>query len=321
MLGFAFTLWQFNLPTSALILSSFLTSFLFAVWFACSETVISKSIASQENESIQKLIVLSNHSGQVLGPPISGFLFGTIGLVGIAFINAISFILQALSLKRATHKDTSSMAIYQQTYFKTVMKGLRAIKASPTMGTIILTSIFPKALLLGIPFIAFKLAQDSMDKKTIGISLACLSIGTIISGIVYKPQGNKKLGASYKVNATFMIAFGFTSILVGAASSNIYLISICLFAWGWFIARYQILFRSIRQVTKKPETYPTLILSAGILARSGTVFSGAIFGLLFNSTLPLSYFIGIAALFIALLYKVNSKMQEKYQLYIGESSN
>lgn len=258
------------------VVISFLIGFWLAAWFACSDTVLSSAFKNHPPEKLQKWIVLSNNAGPVAGPAMGSLIFGILGLPLVAALNSLSFLFQLRGLSEIIRSNP--VPHLYQSVLDRYRSGMQSITSNPVVVGFMSQSIAAKFMYGFVPFAAFKLKAGGASASVIGITLSCIGIGSLTSVLTYKAVGNEKLPAAFSKSTFAMNLFSLAVVTFALSTSNLVFVGLVCGLWGYFITRYQIQARALRQLTVPPTLLAGQIIVLGLLVRALTPLSGFLFG-------------------------------------------
>lgn len=81
-------------------LSALITGFLYAIWFASTETFLTRITSKDAAQSLNRWVAISYNVGPLAGPAVGALIYSMVGLVGVAILNALSFTGQIFSVEK-----------------------------------------------------------------------------------------------------------------------------------------------------------------------------------------------------------------------------
>ena len=259
----------------------FILSFCASLWFGATETLITRISSLETAQSAHRWNYLSGSVGPALGPALAGVLYGLFGVTAIALFNAISFLGQAIALKNLSHEETleESELTDEQPLLKTLVGGVGYVWSDARLRYMTLVSLGLKVFLVGLlPFIAFALSKTDVRPELIGLTLAAFSIGNLVGAFSWKDVSSVTIHKTFAIDTSLAIATTIALNFVLFTDAVNPWISVLTLAVGWFIARYSIALRAMRQQIVSRLRMPTVVASQGFLARLATPLAGILYG-------------------------------------------
>lgn len=283
----------------------FIVGLFSAVWFALSETMVSRLSLTSEN-SIHKWNYFSGTFGPILGPAIAGSLIA-IGMFVLApFINAISFLGQAWQLNKISDdqkKEQLAIDSIDTSWFTKFNIGIKQIFKDKRLASMTSIPLSVKVCLVGVfPFLLIKLSKIGISPILCSVIMIFFPLGSLFGAFVYQ---NKKFGLINFSLLNNVYTMLLSMILLGwiyiAKSPFLILIPIVLFISGFTSAQYTIQLRTIRQTIVPKDILSVVISAQSLLVRLVTPISGLMFGFLVIENLEIGIIIYSILLVIAFI--------------------
>jgi len=281
----------------------FMIGLLGAVWFALSETMVSR-LSLKSESLIHKWNYFSGTFGPILGPAIAGGL-GTLGMFVLApFINAISFLGQAWQINKISDgekKEQVSVDKHDVSWFKNFNIGISQIFKDKRLASMTSIPLSVKVCLVGIfPFLLIKLSKIGVSPVVCSVIIIFFPLGSLLGAFVYQNKKFERINFSLLRNVYTMLI---SMILLGwiyiDKSPILILIPLVLFVSGFTSAQYTIQLRTIRQTIVSKDILSVVISAQSLLVRLVTPISGFLFGFLLAENLKIGIIIYSILLFIA----------------------
>jgi hypothetical protein len=286
-LGVHFLIGQFSIYNLAVY--SLLTSFGFAIWFANSDATIAEMLGQKNSGAYHRLLQISLNFGQLAGPFVARLLIAFFSLPIVALVNSFTYFAQLVTLSVSTKTMRTPSLKGQHShfdfkYFKNFYgPGLSRMKSSPILFPQTIVSIGFKISLLTVPFVILHIATIS-GQAWATFSASCVGIGMVVSAISLKKLDDIQLGANFY---RYTIAMSFVSAAIPYFTfTNQSPIWLCggLALWGFFVARYQIFFRTIRQRVEPASSFPSIVAVQGLAVRILQPFCGIVLPLVYRAS-------------------------------------
>ncbi|MCF7923919.1 MAG: MFS transporter [Candidatus Izimaplasma sp.] len=293
------------------------------IFFHSSMSAVLPSVVEKEDyleaNSLRSIIV---SFGQLMGPVLGALIYGGFGLLLAILINAISFLLSAISelfieipkIKQATNKKNFS------SFKKDFVSGLQIIKNSKSIRTIIaLATIINFSI---SPFYAIGMIYVLKEILTvgniqIGFYQSCLTASMIIAPIIVTSKLKKaKLGNVLNISfiavsiLIALISLSTTQFMLGLGNNNnvsyIYII-VLVFIMGLFITTVNIGIYTLVQKIVPLEYMGRTSTVLGLLATIAIPIGQILFGILYdNLHSSIVILINASIILIAVLFFYNS---------------
>lgn len=288
-----------KLPDWQLGICAFVAAFGFSLWFGASDTLFTKVVPRDEAQNLHKKIAISQNVGPVLGPAIGAIIFSKIGLGMIAMLNAASFLGQVFSFFRL--EKIESTLLDRRSFLNALKFGWITVFKNPALSNTLIFPIVVKVFVFGfIPFLVFWVKRQGYTDASVGYFIAPYGIGVLGSSLLYREKNRASLASHFRVNAMITCLAGFILIqwtLLNLSPLAVPLLSLTI---GFFLSRYQIQFRTLRQLNTDGSNAANVITVQGLIARAMTPLSGFVFAFLFSVKNPSFYFIPTAVVLIAI---------------------
>jgi hypothetical protein len=265
-----------NFSLLALSALFFVAYLLQAVWFSGSEVLVSSLDIPGSLQNNHRWNYFSSSFGPVFGPALSGIMYATIGINGIALFNIISFSGQvaATSLLGA-HEQNSEP--YNSKSNK--LNGITEIARSKDLLVLTLIPVLIKFFVAGyMPFVVFRLSTAGVSSTAIGGIMAFYGVGLMVGAASFRPAETNLVGRLFAKDLLGMSGAFLGVLLLSLTKSSSIALSATLAMLGVFSARYTVGIRSIRQIITPKRILPSVISGQGFLARAATPLSGIYFG-------------------------------------------
>ncbi len=303
MFGIASTFYTVGPPGIIQIATiDFLVTFLGTIWFASSDTLFSKIILTKDVQPTNKAFSFAVNTGPVFGPMMGSFLFILIGLPGVAILNGLSFLGQMVFLQK--HAVHEKQELRSNGFISSLAGGLKFVALNPFLRTTMTLPIIVRLILIGfMPFIPFLIKNKGITDHTVGLIMALFGMGTLLGSITYRAMVNSNLAKVFVKDTTILISVTSALIIVTLNGYNPWLIGILNFIAGYFLSRYQIEIRSMRQLITPKHQMAYAVSAPGFIIRLFSPASGFFFSALINASLRLeqTVIIGILLTIISFL--------------------
>jgi MFS family permease len=280
-----------TLTVPHLVTAAFCAAAGFSVWFAASDTIFTEIVSPADVQRLHRNVAVSQNLGPVIGPAIGGYLYSIVGLGTIAFLNAFSFSGQVYSLYTLS-KFQAPVQKSKRSFVQALRIGWRSVFSSRVLGNSLFFPVIAKIFVFSfLPFLAFYLRRSGLEERTVGLVMAPYGIGILLASFRYQESSIKNLARLFRRNALSMCLLGFVLITWAVSRLPIVIIPLLCLTLGGMVARYQIQFRSLRQLNSTAETAAGIISIQGLAARAATPFAGFLFAFLLQTAHPLNYLI------------------------------
>jgi MFS family permease len=261
----------------------FLIGFFSAIWLALSESMIARLNKDSTNSTqLHKWNFFAGTFGPLLGPVIAGPLISLSSFLILPMLNAISFIGQALQLKRLTSntKNSEPNDSIAENWLINLNTGLKLIFRNRQLRGVTAIPLIVKVNLLGIlPFLTIKLTKYGYSPLITSLTMISFPLGSLLGAFIFGNDRLKYLTFNFNINVYAIIV---CVILLGMLYLNsttiIFILSLILLLSGYVSAQYTIELRSIRQKLVPTHLLSSVVASQSLLVRLVTPISGILFG-------------------------------------------
>ena len=297
-------LYLYGMNPIALIVLNFVLGLAFAIWFSNFDATMATALKKDQVVTYHRLLQISLNGSLLIAPIVAVFFNLHIGLAGIAILNGLSFLLQIGIFSDYTkHTNQEKRHKNLRDFYQ---EGIHRFRISPMLKQQTLVSLCFKFYYAIIPFMIYHMSKHRNFPESAGLSagtlLTATGLGMVVSALLNKNKPPQAAGSEFTKYSFCMAAFGLVVMsLAFNPVLHFYYFLALMFVWGFFVARYQIYFRSLRQIMEPSTSFASIVAIQGLSVRIFGPAVGFLFPFFYNRDHRQMYFVAVGLVLTALV--------------------